>query len=141
MPFAAAIPFILHACWMDQPGKSSSRLWCWMPSKPCRFPGCPELVPDQGKAWCSFHSPQLDKMWNRAGKKLYGTKRWRIRSRHFLALHPICLGCGRLAETVDHVLPYESEDVLSFWSESNWQPLCLVCHSRKTRQDVSERTF
>ena len=64
--------------------------------------------------------------------------RWRLRSKHFLRAHPLCTMCAArgvttLATCVDHVTPHKSDPAL-FWDESNWQPLCLACHSSRKQQ-------
>lgn len=111
-----------------------------MPLKPCRQPGCPELV--QG-AWCETHSKIVDSSYRRGeNHKFYDSKRWRVRKKRFLTRHPECAcGCGRLAEVVDHIEPYVSEEIRSFWAETNWQGLTKSCHSKKTRRDVANRSF
>ena len=66
--------------------------------------------------------------------------RWRQTSKRYLFLHPLCVACeaqGRLtpATEVDHITPHKGDQAL-FWDESNWQPLCRPCHSRKTAVEV-----
>ena len=67
--------------------------------------------------------------------------RWRIRSRHFLQMHPLCRMCeaeGKItvATIVDHVIPHKGDSVL-FNDMRNWQPLCKAHHDRaKQRVDV-----
>ena len=65
-------------------------------------------------------------------------KRWSKARRAFLsrpenALCRTCEARGRLtsATVVDHITPHRGDRVL-FWNQSNWQPLCGPCHSRKT---------
>ena len=65
----------------------------------------------------------------------YGS-RWQRARDAFLMRFPLCVHCegsGRVtaATDVDHVVPHRGDDSL-FWRESNWQPLCKSCHSRKT---------
>ena len=65
--------------------------------------------------------------------RLYDLRRWRRRSRQYLAENPLCRMCQevgrtRLAEVVDHKVPHEGNEEL-FWNEANWQPLCATDHS------------
>jgi 5-methylcytosine-specific restriction protein A len=64
----------------------------------------------------------------------YG-RRWKRERARYLADHPYCSTCGRLAEELDHVQPHRGDAVL-FWSEANWSPLCKSCHSTKTAAEV-----
>ena len=66
--------------------------------------------------------------------------RWRKVSRQYLTRFPLCAACeanGVLtaATEVDHIAPHRGDQSL-FWDESNWQPLCKRCHSRKTSGEV-----
>jgi len=36
-----------------------------------------------------------------------------------------------LGTQTDHIIPHRGDQAL-FWDETNWQRLCLPCHSRKT---------
>jgi 5-methylcytosine-specific restriction endonuclease McrA len=120
-----------------------------MPVKPCRWPGCRELIPGQGaqaakdRGYCPRHRVKVEEGLGRRGRRAdprYNTKRWKVRSRSFLTRHPLCAcGCGRLATDVDHVEAVE--DGGDFWAESNWQGLAHECHSRKTADEVRRRTF
>ncbi|TXH43827.1 MAG: HNH endonuclease, partial [Desulfurellales bacterium] len=65
--------------------------------------------------------------------------RWRRASVLFLDGHPFCVRCeeaGRAvpATVTDHVIPHRGDDRL-FWDERNWQPLCKLCHDRKTASE------
>lgn len=93
---------------------------------------------------CRAHRHLVDTSHNakRPGLRLRRTRRWKNSSRLFLALNPECrCGCGHLSEIVDHVEPYISEEVRSFWDESNWQGLAKNCHSRKTRQELNHKVY
>ena len=63
--------------------------------------------------------------------KLYG-RRWERARARFLARHPLCTFCEAMgyivaATVVDHIIPHKG-DMTLFWDESNWQPLCKLCH-------------
>lgn len=73
-------------------------------------------------------------------KRLYDSTRWRKERKAYLADNPLCIMCDRQGRTtpatvVDHVVPHSGDEVL-FWDRSNWQPLCVSCHSGiKRRQE------
>lgn len=108
------------------------------PLKPCRYPGCPELIEDR---YCSKHQKQIDSNYNkhnRPFKKMYNS-RWRRRRKQFLQEHPLCEKCKehgviKAAVVVDHIVPHKGDERL-FWDESNWQALCKSCHDRKTAKE------
>ncbi|WP_415405336.1 HNH endonuclease [Tateyamaria sp. SN3-11] len=43
-------------------------------------------------------------------------------------MHTHC-GCGQRATLVDHITPHKGDTNL-FWDRTNWQPLCITCHSK-----------
>lgn len=43
------------------------------------------------------------------------------------------------ATVVDHIIPHKGDQYL-FWDRSNWQPLCKLCHDRKTATEDSQFT-
>jgi len=62
--------------------------------------------------------------------------RWRRASAHYLEGHPFCVRCEEAglvtpATVTDHAIPHRGDDRL-FWNAANWQPLCKLCHDRKT---------
>lgn len=68
------------------------------------------------------------------------TYRWSLASKAYLAAHPLCAHCFakgliEAATAVDHIIPHRGDKSL-FWRQSNWQPLCAPCHSRKTGQGL-----
>ena len=65
----------------------------------------------------------------------YGSK-WQAASRAFLRSNPLCRSCARVgnavaARVVDHIRPHKGDKRL-FWDRDNWQPLCFLCHNRKS---------
>jgi 5-methylcytosine-specific restriction enzyme A len=74
-----------------------------------------------------------------AAKRLYG-RRWRKSSKDWLANpdRALCVGYppgfhgerSVAAQVVDHIAAHKGDWQL-FWDESNWQPLCISCNSRK----------
>jgi hypothetical protein len=67
----------------------------------------------------------------------YG-RRWRKAREVFLAKNPFCADPFGIhgkslvpATQVDHKIPHRGNPEI-FWDVNNWQPLCAVCHSRKT---------
>lgn len=54
--------------------------------------------------------------------------RWDKARAGFLKSHPTCVRCGAPATVVDHIKPHRGDNRL-FWDKTNWQPLCVTCHS------------
>ena len=104
------------------------------PKRPCRYPGCPNLC--ESGTYCPEHSAESpDRLRGSATERGYDAK-WRRARKRFLQRHPLCANClsqGVLtpATVVDHIVPHRGDHRL-FWDEQNWQPLCKVCHDRKT---------
>ena len=71
--------------------------------------------------------------WARVQDPRYNTTKWRRARKAFLSRHPVCAMCMKLASVVDHVQPVTQGG--AFWVETNWQPLCASCHSKKTQAD------
>ena len=72
-----------------------------------------------------------------ARERGYGTK-WDRERKAYLADNPACVRCGEPSRIVDHITPHKG-DLKLFWRRSNWQPLCVPCHSR-TKQREERRT-
>ncbi|MDT3686760.1 MAG: HNH endonuclease signature motif containing protein [Pseudorhodoplanes sp.] len=66
------------------------------------------------------------------------TAEWDSASRAFLLQsenYYCACGCGRRADTVDHIKPHKGNREL-FWDRSNWQAMAFQCHSsRKQREE------
>jgi 5-methylcytosine-specific restriction protein A len=97
-------------------------------------------MPDAAKIFRAHDIPPAERRgsFSQAAAGLISSKAWRRASKAFLAVNPMCAECLRqgrdtLAVHVDHVVPHRGDEVL-FWEESNWQPLCRPCHSRKTQR-------
>lgn len=68
-------------------------------------------------------------------RRPYDDVRWRKARAAFLRGHPLCAMCAARgivagATVVDHVVPHGGDLVL-FWDQDNWQPLCAGCHSSR----------
>lgn len=108
-------------------------------TKLCKKCGCGRTaIP--GKNYCNKHSQlegtQQKKVFTKRGKSsewhnLYNTQEWKRRSKAFLARYPTCFICGKPAKIADHIQPHRG-DLNLFYDESNLQPMCWSCHSRKT---------
>jgi 5-methylcytosine-specific restriction protein A len=104
--------------------------------KPCRGCGRPavESYCDQCQAKGKGREQRPS-----AARRLYG-ERWRRRARAWLKEpgHQFCVGYlkgvhgDRLvaAELPDHIKANKG-DLMLFWGEDNWQPMCRRCNSRK----------
>lgn len=80
---------------------------------------------------------------NRASARERGyTSKWQREREAFLKVHKTCRrdGCGKPANIVDHIRPHRGNWKI-FWDRSNWQPLCVTCHSKhKQRAECAEIT-
>lgn len=68
----------------------------------------------------------------------YGYK-WQQARERFLSANPLCCYCQRegrvtAASVVDHIEPHRGSESL-FWNESNWQSLCVTCHSSTKQKE------
>lgn len=69
-------------------------------------------------------------------------RRWRKIRYNFLARYPFCVGCNAQGKTtpateVDHIRPLAEGGT---HDETNLQPFCKSCHSRKTNEDRRDKT-
>lgn len=102
-----------------------------MPSKPlrpCNHPGCPIL---SDKRFCRAHDVRIRSPQSIASRRLTNNQRWRQARKIFLANHPLCVECSRVATIVDHIIEHEGNYQL-MWDIDNWQSLCKPCHDKKT---------
>ena len=113
--------------------------------KPCAKVGCNTLIA-KGKTYCDIHEAEhkqrydalrkkRDKERGSASKRGYDF-RWQKARKTYLAHHPLCVICEKkgittLATVVDHIIPHRGNSKL-FWDVENWQPLCEICHNKKT---------
>ena len=105
--------------------------------RPCNAPGCPALI-DVGR-YCEEHRPMAVRPDRRESAARRGyDRRWQKIRLNVLNKHPLCadpFGVHAehnetvLATDVDHIQPYRE---VKTHDESNLQPLCASCHSRKT---------
>ena len=117
------------------------------PKRTCAEPGCPVLVT---KGYCLRHNrnrhlreghvPQ-QRVQQRETMRNYD-RRWKKLRKVVLARDPICQVCGEAAATqVDHIIPRRPDQHAADVMEEELQGLCASCHSRKTQQDVKEKSF
>ena len=104
--------------------------------RPCAQPGCSALVTH---GYCLTHQRERrrwDRRYSTGAGVNYGRAWLRARDA-FLRDHPFCAcGCGRAADTVDHIVPHRGDRLL-FWDQANWQALAAYpCHSAKTAREV-----
>lgn len=72
------------------------------------------------------HRPGYPKP-RREGARPYGRTRWQRLRRRFLASHPQCSQCPRVATEVDHKNGDPDDNRIA-----NLQAFCKSCHSKKT---------
>jgi 5-methylcytosine-specific restriction endonuclease McrA len=111
-----------------------------MPTRLCANPGCPNPATYRGR--CATCSTRNERSINRAGHRIYRTKRWEILRRRVLYDQPLCPGvqgatCGALAEHVHHIK--DIADGGDPWARANLLGLCAPCHSRITRLEQATR--
>lgn len=75
-------------------------------------------------------------------RDVYESVRWRKASKIFRLRNPLCIHCNadgiiKAATVVDHIVPIR--DGGDVWASSNWQPLCLRCHGKKTIKETQGR--
>ena len=111
--------------------------------KPCRHPGCGELVSESG--YCPAHKKaaqqRQDAQRGTAHQRGYGY-RWQKASAGYLRNHPLCecpdCKAGELkvtvATVVDHIVPHRG-DMTLFWDRANWQAMSKPCHDKKTARE------
>ncbi|MDX6806428.1 HNH endonuclease [Terrihabitans rhizophilus] len=60
--------------------------------------------------------------------------KWQRERAAYLQAHPVCVRCPEPSKVVDHITPHRG-DLKLFWRRSNWQPLCVSCHSRAKQSE------
>lgn len=113
-----------------------------MPVQLCRRPGCGN-PPDGADGRCTRHrrrelaTHKARHPWTRA----YNDPEFRL-ARSRLQSQP-CAQCGKPAQQIDHITPladlWETDQWPARHQPRNLQPLCLPCHSTKTRKQQSQR--
>jgi len=106
------------------------------PKKPCRYPGCPELVEN---GYCEKHSKSTKGRYENsretATQRGYGT-RWQKLRNSYVKAHPLCEECLRKGlitpvKDVHHKVKHNGDPVLLYdWD--NLESLCRACHNEKT---------
>lgn len=112
------------------------------PLRPCRQPGCPELVES---GYCRKHRQKMqrqeDKRRGTATKRGYNYQ-WQKAREIYLSQNPLCAIClengvVNMANIVDHIIPHKGDKEL-FWDRNNWQSLCKECHDLKTLREKGQ---
>ncbi len=102
-----------------------------MPHKPETFRPAGQPSPEENRRRYEHERSQTE------SRKLYDS-RWSKASKLFLSQHPLCVECYAIGKRIpsmatDHKVPHRGNKKL-FWDKANWQPLCDLCHGRKTRR-------
>ena len=82
-----------------------------------------------------YHAPVKDHKGRKYNEKRYNTRQWRKLRAAYLAHHPVCVACQRLATVCDHVTPVRQGG--SFW-RGPFQALCTHCHAVKSGKERHE---
>lgn len=102
--------------------------------RPCLEPGCSSDA-EQGLPRCAEHQREhtraKDQRTERAGQRVYRTKRWQILRRRKLFHDPLCERCGAIATEVHHIKGVE----VSTWEMEQLESLCASCHAKETRAE------
>ena len=125
--------------------------------RPCRSPGCPELVTIR-EGFCETHLAQnrlnqrhrhrrydQKRMADADERKLsrfYRTSTWRKLREAYITEHPLCELCSQLGRitvgtVVDHII--ERRDGGHDTDKDNLQTLCNRCHTVKTNEERKRR--
>lgn len=110
-----------------------------MPVRAPRICGCGRRLPYGSRCPCQAEQERERRARHdarRPGARTRGyNTRWDKARATYLRSHPLCVWkddggrpCGKPATVVDHIQPHRGDQSL-FWDESNWQPLCVSCHS------------
>lgn len=105
-------------------------------NRACRIGSCPHPAVDRGR--CALHRLPHEAERHRYGRTIYNDSRWKhprtgLRVQVLLE-QPFC-ACGRLADTVDHIVPHRGDERLAF-DRANLRALCASCHSRLTAEQT-----
>lgn len=114
------------------------------PLRPCKHPGCCVLVPG---GYCQAHRPkdrERRSEESKAWRWMYGTETWRQLRAAQLLREPWCRDCAergvrQRATDVDHITPHRGSWEL-FADPENLQSLCHSCHSRKTAEEMRQKS-
>ncbi|WP_312056850.1 HNH endonuclease [Acinetobacter courvalinii] len=90
-------------------------------------------------------TPQkIDSSWrsNKSSTERGYGYRWQKARERFLRSNPLCVYCkasGRVevATVVDHIIPHRGDQDI-FWDESQWQSLCVSCHSSVKQREEKQ---
>ena len=105
-----------------------------MPPRGARLCSCGAVV--HGGGPCPTCAPrrkrEQDAQRPTARQRGYSTA-WDKARLGYLNHHPLCAACLKrgvetLATVVDHIIPHRGDKGL-FWDKTNWQALCVPCHS------------
>lgn len=119
-----------------------------MAKRPCRRPGCPNLVERGGhcEQCAPKHSARARVEASRPSAAKRGYDRaWQKLRTVYLQRNPLCaefpsgVHQGRVvaATDLDHIIPHKG-DMALFRDYNNLQGLCHECHSRKTATEDSQ---
>ena len=125
---------------MSREGNSPRR-----PLRPCRRPGCPELVEAPG--YCEKHKSGAEREYDQrrgtAAERGYNW-RWQKYRLWFLkqAGNQVCYlrgpRCKTIAELPEHINPPDGPNDPKFWDTDNHAPSCGRCNSWKGNRTLEQ---
>lgn len=92
--------------------------------RPCAEPGCPNLVTGRNVYRCPEHQREYLRRWEKPRDVAYD-RNWKLKSRIFLANHPVCARCGEPSQLTHHITR-KREGGADDWD--NLEALCRRCH-------------
>jgi len=98
----------------------------------CTHPGCGKRTP------CPDHKPKPYGTHRLTRQQRGYTNRWLKLRRWYLARHPVCESCGRLAKQVHHKRPHKGDPAL-IYDVANLESLCVPCHQDRTAEERRAR--
>jgi 5-methylcytosine-specific restriction protein A len=102
----------------------------------CRMPHCAAYAVAHG---CCAEHQDIGARGTKHASLQSNNRRFQSARRWFMRHHPVCNMCRREAASVlDHITPHRGDAHL-FWSQHNWQSLCVHCHGVKTARESWQR--
>jgi 5-methylcytosine-specific restriction enzyme A len=107
------------------------------PKRPCRQPGCPELV-DGESGYCDRHRKaeyqRQDDRRGSAASRGYDSA-WRKNRIWYLRQHPLCERCEAQGKVVVAILVHHRDHNPKNNTAENFESLCVPCHEEEHKAE------